>query len=289
MKKLIIFGLIVFFVCLSTVEAKSYSYDYLKIFLDFSPNGNVLVRQERIYNFQGSYTWAYLDLKKQGATNIKFIELKDMDTEQIITPDLSDTTDNLKITWYYSANNEVKRFQISYEIEGAVKSYQDVSEFYWKVIEDQHEIIKSFHGEINLPQPSPNLFKVFIHTRAQPGTLTFSDDLKQAFVDVINIPKDSFVEFRVLTSPSIFSDITPIKTKNYEQILNQEKGIFQQNNQPVKIFTISNSPVFYIILLIIPVLILMFFYFKYGVEPKVDYQVNNHRLKSVAFSKQSIH
>jgi uncharacterized membrane protein len=268
MKKIVIFCLIFFFLFISKAEAKSYSYDYINVSLDFSPNGTVLVKQERDYNFQESFSWAYLDLKKQGAENVKFIEIKDLDTENILSYDLAEDSTHVKATWYYSANDEVKRFLITYEIDGAVKSYQDVAEFYWKVIEEEHEFINNFHGEVNLPQASPNLFKVFIHTRAAPGTLAFSEDFKKAMVDLKDIPKDSFVEFRILASPSIFSEVSPIQSNKYEEILSEEKNIFQSN----QIYTFTGSPIIYIILLIIPVIIFIYFYFKYGREPKVDYQ-----------------
>lgn len=198
MKKTLLFCLLIFLLCVSAAEAKSYSYDYINTFLDLFPNGTVLVKQERDYNFQGSFSWAYLDLKKEGATGIKFIEIKDLDSGQILPFDLSETSESVKATWYYSANYELKRFEITYVIDGAVKRYQDVAEFYWKVIEDEHEYINSFHGEVNLPQSSPNLFKVFIHTMASPGTLSFSDDFKKATVDVNDIPQNTFVEFRIL-------------------------------------------------------------------------------------------
>jgi uncharacterized membrane protein len=269
MKKLIVFCLILFLLCVSNVEAKSYSYDYINIYLDFLPNGNVQVRQERAYNFQGSFSWAYLDLKKQGANNIKFIDIRDLNTGNVPSYSLSESSDILKVTWYYTANYEVKKFLITYEIEGAVKSYQDVAEFYWKVIEEEHEFIKDFHGEINLPEPSPNLFKVFIHSNAELGTLTFSDDLKKATVDMRSIPKDSFVEFRVLTLPSIFSGISQIQSKKYEAILNEEKGIFMSD----QILSFTNSIIFYIILTIAPIIIFLYYYLRYGVEPKVDYQL----------------
>jgi uncharacterized membrane protein len=268
MKKIVIFCLIFFFLFISKAEAKSYSYDYINVSLDFSPNGTVLVKQERDYNFQGSFSWAYLDLKKQGAENVKFIEIKDLDSGNVLSYDLAEDSAHVKATWYYSANDEVKRFLITYEIDGTVKSYQDVAEFYWKVIEEEHEFISNFHGEVNLPQPSPNLFKVFIHTRATPRTLTFSEDLKKAMVDLKAIPKNSFVEFRVLASPSIFSEVSPVQSNKYEEILNEEKSTFQS----YQTYTLTRYSAVYAILLVIPVAIFIYFYFRYGREPKVDYQ-----------------
>jgi uncharacterized membrane protein len=192
-----------------------------------------------------------------------------LDSQTPIVYQINEDSNSLKVTWYYSANNQVKRFLIEYEIEGAINRYQDVVEFYWKIIEDKHEFIKNFHGEVNLPESSPDLFKVFIHTTAQPGTLTFSDDLKKATVELKDVPKDSFVEFRVLTSPSIFSGISQIQTKKYEAILNEEKRILKLNQ--FQFFT--HSLKFIAIVVIIPIIIFFYFYFKYGREPKVDYQL----------------
>jgi uncharacterized membrane protein len=269
MKKIIAFCLMFFLVCVSSVEAKSYSYDYINIFLDFFSNGTVLVKQERAYNFQGSFSWAYLDVKKQGAQDIKFIEIRDLDAGNVPKHNLTESSDYLRINWYYSANDEVKKFQIAYEIVGAVKSYEDVAEFYWKVIEEEHELIRSLHGEVNLPQPSPNLFKVFIHSRANPGTLSFSDDLKKAIVDMGGIPKDSFVEFRVLTSPSTFPGVPLARSKKYEAILSEEEEIFQSDQT----YSFTYSAAIYAILTANGIMIFLYFYFKYGKEPEVCYQL----------------
>lgn len=81
-----------------------------------------------------------------------------------------------------------------------------------------------------------------------------------------SIPKDTFVEFRILTEPSIFN-IQQLSGKKYESILNEEKINFQTYN-------ITHSIILYIIfVIIIPVIIFFYFYLKYGREPKVDYDL----------------
>jgi len=268
MKKVILISLIIIFAVFfiqKNVYAKSYSYPDITIYLDLDKDGTITVKQERTYDFQGNFTWAYLDLLKKGANDIKFVEIRDMETNQSISFDLEDDSSHVKATWYYSANYEWKKFLIVYKIYGAVYRYQDVAEFYWKVIENEHEFIKDFNAVITLPEPSPNLLKLFVHSSAKPGEIHFSDDFKQVTVVMHDIPKDTFVEFRLLTDPSIFREVKVNPEKKYENILNDERTNLY--------FTFTNTILFYILLIIPPIGIFFYFYLKYGREPKVDYDL----------------
>jgi uncharacterized membrane protein len=257
---------ILIFLSIETASAKSYSYQYIKMSLNLERNGSIIVSQERAYDFKGSFSWAYLDLKKKGASDVDFIEIRDLDMDEMLHYDIEEDYNHVKATWYYKANNQVKRFLIVYEIKDAVKRYNDVADFYWKVIEDEHEFIENFNADVYIPEPSPNLFKLFVHSAAKPGTITFSDDYQKVSVAMQDIPKNRFVEFRLLTSPSVFSEVELIQENKYESILSEEKSIFLQSS-------ISTNIVFLYPILLIPlVIIFLYFYFKYGVEPKVKYE-----------------
>ena len=249
--------------------AKSYSYDYINMSLDFAPDGSVIVTQERAYDFSGSFTYAYLDVLKQGAKDVQFLAIRDLD-QNIQLPiqyDLGSDTNHVQATWHYSANNEVRRFEIKYKITGAVKRYEDVAQFYWKVVEDEHEPISKLNVTVNLPFASPNLFKIFVHSSANPGILNFSPDYSKAYVAMENIPRNKFVEFRVLADPSKFYGVTQAPEKQYETILEDEKKIVYTS-------AVSGMAVpILILLLIIPIAALVYFYFKYGRDPKVEYDV----------------
>jgi len=264
--KLLLFIFLALALFSQPVLSKSYSYDYVKTNLDFGSDGSVVVRQERDYDFRGSFSYAYLDVLKKGSSNVRFLGIVNLDTNESLTYDLEEDSTHVKATWYYSANNQVKRFLIVYKIEGVIKRYEDVADFYWKVIEDSHESIEKFESYVNLPSKSPNLFKVFIHSSASPGNLDFLNDLQIAKITMQNIPANTFVEFRVLAEPLIFSGVEQISSKNYENILSQEKEIFY-----------STVPQFFkdieviIILSIIPIVAFIYFYLKYGRDPKVVY------------------
>jgi len=253
---------------IEAISAKSYSYSYINIVLNFEKNGSVFVYQERAYDFKGSFSWAYMDLKKEGSSDIDFIEIRDLDTNTELPYDIEEDDRQVKATWHYNAYNQVKRFLIVYEIKDVVKRYRDVSEFYWKVIEDDHESIRNFNAEANLPESSPDLFKLFVHTASGPGVMEFSDNFKRVSVGMRDIPKNRFVEFRLLTSPSVFSDVEMIGENRYEAILNEETLNLAQNT------TVNfMSSVFFYPLFVLPLVIFFFyFYFKYGVEPKVEYE-----------------
>jgi len=270
MRKRVILLVTIFFIFIALsidiASAKSYSYSYINIVLDFQKNGSVFVSQERAYDFRGSFTWAYLDLNKKGSSDIDFIEIRDLDTDTKLSYEIEEDVNHVKTTWYYTAYDQVKRFLIVYEIKDVVKRYNDVAEFYWKVIEDEHESIKSFNAEVYIPETSPDLFKLFVHSAAKPGTMSFSDDYKNVSVVMQNIPKNRFVEFRLLTSPSVFSDVQLIEENRYESILDEERSIFLQSS-------ISSNIIFLYPALITPLIIIfLYFYFKYGVEPKVKYE-----------------
>ena len=269
MKKLILLVSVFFiFTILSieTISAKSYSYSYINIVLDFEKDGSVFVSQERAYDFKGSFSWAFLDLKKKDSSDINFIEIRDLNRDKELTYDVQEDEKHVKATWSYTASDEVKRFLIVYEIKDAVKRYNDVAEFYWKIIEEEHEYIRNFNAEVNLLESSPDLFKLFVHSAAKPGTMIFSDDLKKVSVAMQDIPKNRFVEFRLLTSPSVFSDVESIEQNKYESILNEERLNLVQSS-------ISTNVIFLCPILLIPlVVIFLYFYFKYGVEPKVKYE-----------------
>ena len=246
--------------------SKSYSYDYIKTNLDFYDDGSVIVRQERAYDFVGSFSYAYLDILKKGSKNVSFMGIVDLDTNESLTYDLQEDSTHVKATWYYSANNQVKRFLIVYKIEGAVQRYEDVADFYWKVIEDSHESIDKLDSYVNLPASSPNLFKIFVHSSASPGEINFSKDFKSAVVSMQNIPKNTFVEFRILTEPSVFSGVEQINKKEYENILNEEKRIFYSSSffSDIWVITLFSA---------LPIIAFIYFFLKYGRDPKVDYEL----------------
>jgi len=251
------------------IFGKSYFYLQIKTKVNFTPDGNAHIQQERTYQFDGDFSWAFIDLKKQGAENIVLDQIiEQTDTGwAVLEPEINDSPKSLYIKWNYTAQDEQKTFLLDYTIIGAVKRYEDVAEFYWKVIEDKHEKIDDNTIEINLPAPSPDLFKLYIHSQARPGTLYFNDRKDNSVIRQSNIPNNGFVEIRMLTSPSIFSNVEIISENQYEKILQQEKNNFLISSLKKFIFI----PLGLLLVIIVPIVLFIVFYFRYGREPDIPY------------------
>ena len=155
----------------SPLFAKSYYYPEIRTDVYLNIDGSAHVIQERTYAFSGSFSWADIDLKKQGADDIVFNALAEKTGTgwQAIRPlEVTSSDKSLYIRWGYSAEDEEKTFVLDYTVKGAVKRHADVAEFYWKVIEDEHARVRTARTTVTLPAPSPELFKVYIHAAAMP-------------------------------------------------------------------------------------------------------------------------
>ncbi|MEO0092633.1 MAG: DUF2207 domain-containing protein [candidate division WOR-3 bacterium] len=264
-------GLIWLLILPSAILAKSYYYPEIVTEIYFTADGNARIIQDRTYPFEGSFSWAFIDLKKSGAKDIIFNQLLEKTAagwQELEPLELANRSQSLYIHWGYSAQDEIKTFRLDYTIIGAVKRFQDVAEFYWKVIEDEHEKIDRITIKLFLPQPSPELFKVYIHSRAQPGTLTFNEPKDQVLIEQKGIPKDAFVEVRMLTAPAIFPLVEPQAKNRYQAILKEEKRNFVVSSIRKFVFI----PLGLLLMIVLPIAILLLFYFRYGREPKIDYQ-----------------
>ena len=265
---------IILFLLIPLVYSKSYYYDSVTFNLNFYENGSVIIYQTRDYHFDGSFSYAYIDFQKTGANDIDIINIIDLDDGKPVPYTIQEDSTHVKVDWNYDAYNENKKFQIVYSIDGVVKRYEDVSEFYWKLIEEEHEKIKHLQVDANLPKSSSNLLKVFVHSQGRDGKLQFLDDNSTARFTLEDIPRNTFVEMRMLTESSVFSQVATISKPMYEKILKEEEKNYEENkpNEIVSSTLTILKIISYIVYFGVPVVVLIYFYFKYGREPKVSYE-----------------
>ena len=232
-------------------------------------DGSARIVQERTYKFEGLFSWADLDLRKQGASDIRLNRLA-METDagwQDLAPEVGNTDRSLYLRWGYSAEDEQRTFLIDYTVEGAVRRYEDVAEFYWKIVEDQHEPVGRVAVRVILPGRSPDLFKVYIHSAARPGVLNFAGTFDTVYIQQAGIPRNAFVEVRVLSNPALYPQVPQSTGKRYGQILTEEKQNFLAAAFRSHFFVPLG-----LLLMLLPVALLIVFYGKFGREPKLDYE-----------------
>jgi uncharacterized membrane protein len=249
--------------------AKSYYYPEISTDVILAADGSARIVQQRTYAFDGRFSWADLDLKKQGAADIRLNRLA-MATAggwQDLAPEVVNSDRSLYLRWGYSAEGEQRTFLVDYTVTGAVRRYEDVAELYWKVIEDEHEPIGQVAVRVVLPGRSPELFKVYIHAAARPGELSFAGTFDTAYIRQAGIPKNAFLELRVLSSPELYPQTPQAPQKKYAQILAEEKQNFMAATFRSHFFIPLG-----LLLILLPVALLIIFYRKYGREPRLDYQ-----------------
>lgn len=256
---------------LSLAAAKSYRYPLIDTDVILRSDGIVVIRQERTYAFDGSFSWAFLDLARAGADSIRVLRLAEITSEgpRDITPDeCSDRDGSVYLRWSYSAENEEKTFLVEYAVFGALSKHADVAEFYWKVVEHEHEPIDKLIVRIVPPSPSPELFKVYVHSSTRPGRLEFAPDFSGATVELAGVPRNRWVETRILLDPAIFPLRGTTGEQRYERILAEEKANFARS----ALRRYFELPLGLLLLLVAPLVLLLVLYRRYGREPQVSYE-----------------
>jgi len=268
--------LLVLFLSLS-VFAKSYYHPSISQTFILLENGDVEVTDIRYFAFSGSFTWAQLNLKLKGVYDIQFQGVWDADSGSPLRYEIEKQSNSRTIKWYYQADNQTLGFRIQYLLKKPINRYQDVAEFFWKIIEDEHAPIEKLEVILQIPQPSPDLFKLFVHTQAQPGEMNFSTDHRRVDFIIENVPANTFVEARLLTNPQVFSAVNQQDFPRYEAILDEEKDAATQELSGDKSARSANRRLgiglFLLFISIGIIYIILFFvwYIKYGREPKIDY------------------
>ncbi len=263
---------------LAASEDKSFSHPLIEQVYRFLPDGTVEVEEIRSFSFKGSFTWATLNRETRGAYGrygIDYLGVWDAETNEKLRSEQSMSAGYANIKWHYQARNTTRRFLIRYRIRNAVQRYGDVAQFYWKAIEDRHARIDRVEITLIPPSPSPGLFKVFIHGKAAPGTLEFPDDFGRAHIGQSRIPKKSFMEVRALFDPALFHDVPVQSGETYESILADERRITETARHMVMKF--YGAIMAGIVIFVAIVGIYIYFYIRYGTEPKLSYDSTYER------------
>lgn len=210
----------------SPVGAASYTHPLIEQSFRLLPTGDAEVQEVRTFRFDGSFTWATITRSTRGQYGIYGIEYDgvwDADTNRPLRFQVERSGSDVTLRWFYSAADQTKRFLIRYRIRNAVQRYQDVAQFYWQTIEGDHAPVDQVHITLIPPQFSIATFKIFIHSRAQPGTLAIADDGSRAVIEQSGIPATSFVEVRAFLDAGIFPRAPVLGGETYESLLADER------------------------------------------------------------------
>ncbi len=270
-------AVLVYLFALTTVTGeasadKKYDHPLITQTYRLSPDGSAEVEEVRTFRFKGTFSYAFIERELHGDYGnyvIEYAGVWDGDTGEKLRTEIISKPGSMRLKWFYTASHETRRFTIRYRIGKAVQRYDDVAQFYWKGIEGYHPPLKKVRIRIIPPEPSPGMFKVFVHSDAPPGTIDITDDLDEATVIQSSIPRSSFVEFRVLLDPALFPRAALRADQTCETILADEQRIAAETLRAARLKLSMVIGVIAVVVILVAVYIWLFG--RYGREPRIPY------------------
>jgi uncharacterized membrane protein len=276
MKKKILF-LIFLLILISSFKltfAKDYSIPHVKIEVTLNKDGSASFIEERTFTFDGSFSFGYYDLPKEGYEKLEEFLVYEGETlykkensKLSQTYYIEDNGSYYRVNFFYDAFYETKTFKFVYKLNGVTKVYEDYGEFYFKLQgTGWDKKIGLFESYIKFlsPIPKENYF-VWAHGPLW-GRIDKVDE-KTVYLKVEDVPPKTFVEARILVPSDYFTDAKKLSGVIKDKVINEETKWARSAN----LKRIYSSILFWLPLIIFILLLLyiVYLYFKYGKEYKI--------------------
>ena len=258
--------------------AKDYYFPFVNVRIDINNDGSFDVVEERTYNFSGDFHWATYTLAKGGYSYIEdfsiedengYYELVSSETGNPGTYTFSDNGSNYIAKFFYSASNENKSFTFRYKVIGGIKAYQDVADFYWKLVgTGWDKRTDQFNAYVYFPSNvKQDDFYVFGHGPLSGNVEKINGS--GVHYKLAGIPANTYVEARVIF-PSKILNISKESVNKLDSILAYERGLAEQANKQR-----ARAKVNFALALLLPLglfALWLYLFFKYGKEhpPMID-------------------
>ncbi len=268
LKSLIIILLIIFVINVFFLKAysKSQYMNHLNYDIELLEDGKMRVTETwDIYINRTNTIFRNITIK-DSYTDITNVSVIDLDTGKNLTQiyeemyhvtrdcfyALNIESDVFEIAWgtgmEESSGN--KRYQITYEVNNVINSYNDCQEWYWQLLEEGKNAIpvRKVTGTITLPSNVQNMDNLRVWGHGQINGNIEKVNTNTVKFEIKNLQPKAMLELRIVTLDKMFNVIEN-KTNDYNKlnsIINEETNWANQTNlnaQGPKIFII----VFFII------------------------------------------
>ncbi len=265
--KLKIVVLLLVLLCLvPSASARDYTLEGATTNITIDPSGIVHVEESISYVYEGNYNEVFRKLKVLPGESIQ--NIKGYCSDEACKFSVNPTSEGYELVGSLpNPTPEKVTFFISYDHYGAVKVHKDVSEFHYKLWGDEWEKpLDSLKGNITLPVKNKSEIQYWIH----PTGYTKEENVEHNVINVRTkeIPSNQWYEIRVVF-PRITSPNSSLVQVDDEEGLEKIKSI--ENEYETKGLILKNLYNFAIAFAFLIVAFPFLLYFKYGREPKIDY------------------
>lgn len=216
-------------------------------------NGDLEIIEDISFDFDGKFNGVFREIilgDTDGIDNLQLGQVLDggeISFTQVASANkgddrvylLEEEGDKINIKIFSPSRNQEKTFRLRYTIKNVAVGYDDTAELYYKFLGQENTTpIKEFLANIQLPQAREARTKIFAHGPLHGNINFIEDDLVQ--LKVVDVPKDTFVEARILFPTNFIPASTNIvNQKAYDEIMKKEtsyaKAIEDRQIQKAKI------------------------------------------------------
>lgn len=187
------------------------------------------VQETRFYNFKGSFSYAYRRFPDQ--SEVVFSDFKVWDNDKALPKAeeerkghfvLINQSAYTELGWAFQAKDELRKFTISYEVEGALKKYEDAVVLYYKFIDRDWSVPQSkVRIEVEHETGENREIQHWLHGYANAS----SEQAQNGAIVVLapDVPKSTFLELRILYPIEWFSTMPVYKATYVKEAIRQEE------------------------------------------------------------------
>ncbi|MFZ1947988.1 MAG: DUF2207 domain-containing protein, partial [bacterium] len=227
-------------VCLACPEAtaKSYRITDVAIGADLFGDGSMRVSEARTFSFNGSFTFAYRELVSDGQVALDgFDVLEDgrpyvrSASHEPGTYDITGGKGALRVTWYFTATDDERTFEVRYSARGAVGRYQDAAMLYYKFVGDEWDLPQE-NVSLRVRPPvalAGDSVQVWLHGPLWAYSERGPDGAIAANCE--HLPAHTYLEVRALYPPEIFAEAEPRPGLVRSAVLAEEAAWAEEANR----------------------------------------------------------
>jgi uncharacterized membrane protein len=198
MKKFLFIALIL--LLLPAVSAKSYTIEKAVIDMSVDDDGSILVNESISFIFSGSFTFVFrdIDYNKESISDVAVFEYTDSGLVPLKFEFTDIDSDTKRVTWHYSAVDTKKKFLLSYRLSNALKVYDDVADFNWKIWGSGWDHpLGEIEGNFILPKKAASNLDVYTWGHPQLNGKIAIQKNQTVIFQAFNIPSGQWVELHI--------------------------------------------------------------------------------------------
>ncbi|HOX87702.1 MAG TPA: DUF2207 domain-containing protein [bacterium] len=217
---------------------KSYELVSAAIEAQILADGGMQVHESRTYRFNGSFSYAFRTLPLRKGVHYSEFRLEETDrrylqesSERPGTFTVEDDSDYLTVRWYYRASDELRTFDFSYRIDGAIERFRDAAVLYFKFIGDDWDLP---HQQVNLrvrPPASLAADEVRQWLHGPPWAFSSTEPDGSILAKCQNLPANQYLELRALYPVRLFSRMPMINREIGAQVIEEERNWAETTNR----------------------------------------------------------